>query len=396
MNFLLGFIQHGLIDLPWWGYVVFTLIMTHITILMVTIFLHRCQAHRALELHPALSHFFRFWCWLTTGMVTKEWAAIHRKHHAFADKEGDPHSPHVVGIKKVLRDGVGLYQAESRNPETMEKYGSGTPDDWMERNIYTKHSKLGVGIMLVINLVLFGPIGLSIWAIQMMWIPVSAAGVINGIGHWFGYRNFPNPDHARNIVPFGFLIGGEELHNNHHTFATSAKFSAKWYEFDLGWMWIRIFQALGLAKVKRVSPVLPKSKTPKLVIDLHTLEVIISNRYNLMTRYARVLKRDCKHELEKMQASVNEKINWKRVKHILAKDHDMLTVEEQSLLKVLAKHSILLQKVFALRADLTKVWQRSNLTKEELLVKLQNWCHKAEGSGIRNLQQYALRLRTSY
>lgn len=396
MSFLLGFVQHGLIDLPWWGYVVFTLIMTHITILMVTIFLHRCQAHRALELHPALSHFFRFWCWMTTGMVTKEWAAIHRKHHAFADKEGDPHSPHVVGIKKVLREGVGLYQAESRNPETMEKYGSGTPDDWMERHIYTKHSKLGVGIMLVIDLVLFGPIGLSIWAVQMMWIPVSAAGVINGIGHWFGYRNFPNPDHARNIVPFGFLIGGEELHNNHHTFATSAKFSYKWYEFDLGWMWIRIFQALGLAKVKRVSPVLPKSKTPKLVIDLHTLEIIISNRYNLMTRYARVLKRDCKHELARMQANINEKINWKRVKHILAKDDDMLTVEEQSLLKVLAKNSVLLQKVFALRADLTKVWQRSSLTKEELLVKLQNWCHKAEGSGIRNLQQYARRLRTSY
>jgi len=393
---VVNFLEYGLINLPWWGYVVFTLILTHITILAVTIFLHRHQAHRALELHPIISHFFRFWLWVTTGMVTREWAAVHRKHHAFADKVGDPHSPQVLGIKKVLLEGVELYRKECKNTKTIEKYGSGTPDDWIERNLYTKHSMLGIVIMLAINLVLFGPIGLTIWAIQMLWIPISAAGLINGIGHFWGYRNFPNPDMARNIMPWGILIGGEELHNNHHTFATSAKLSYKWYEFDLGWMWIRIFEICKLAKVKKTIPVLNRTKTPKLEPDYQTLEAIISNRYRLMMRYTRVLKNDCKQELAKLQLTLQDKISWRSLKQLLAKDHELLTQEEKSIMQKLIKQSLVLKKLFAYRADLGKLWERSNLTREELLSALQMWCKKAEASGIQKLQVFSLGLRASY
>ena len=247
-----SFLAHGLFNLPWWKYVIYTLAMTHITILAVTIYLHRNQAHRALELHPLISHFFRFWLWMTTGMITKEWTAVHRKHHAFSDKNGDPHSPNVFGIKKVLLEGVELYQEQCKDLVAMDKYGTGTPTDWIERNIYTKHNLFGVFLMFVINITLFGSIGLTIWAIQMLWIPINAAGIINGIGHYFGYRNFQCADNSRNILPIGVFIGGEELHNNHHTFGTSAKFSYKWYEFDLGWMWIRVLSACCLAKVKKV------------------------------------------------------------------------------------------------------------------------------------------------
>lgn len=241
----------GMFDPPWWGYVVFILVTTHITIASVTIFLHRHQAHRALDLHPVSSHFFRFWLWFTTGMKTKEWAAVHRKHHARVETEEDPHSPQVLGIRKVLFRGTELYKKEAANPETIRKFGEGTPDDWIEHTLYTPHVILGIGLMLAIDIVLFGPIGLTIWAVQMMWIPFFAAGVINGIGHYRGYRNFETPDESRNIVPWGILIGGEELHNNHHAFPTSARLSNKWYEFDISWLYIRILAALGLAKVKR-------------------------------------------------------------------------------------------------------------------------------------------------
>ncbi|RPI41117.1 MAG: acyl-CoA desaturase, partial [Betaproteobacteria bacterium] len=227
----------GILDLPWWGYVVVVLATTHVTIASVTIFLHRHQAHRALELHPVASHFFRFWLWLTTGMVTKEWAAIHRKHHAKCETAEDPHSPIIYGIRKVLLEGTELYRAESKNRETMERYGHGTPDDWLERNLYSKYSARGIVVLLVLNLVLFGPIGATMWAVQMLWIPFFAAGVINGLGHYWGYRNFQSADTSTNIVPWGILIGGEELHNNHHAYATSAKLSNKWYEFDIGWLY---------------------------------------------------------------------------------------------------------------------------------------------------------------
>ncbi len=395
MSFI-SFIEHGLIALPWWGYILYGFIVTHITILAITIFLHRHQAHRALELHPIISHFFRFWLWMTTGMVTKEWAAIHRKHHAFSDKEGDPHSPLVFGLKKVLSEGAELYQKESKNLETLKKYGYGTPNDWLENNVYSKHSKLGVSLMLIINVTLFGPLGLSIWAVQMMWTPINAAGIINGIGHFWGYRNFHNTDNSRNIIPWGILIGGEELHNNHHTFATSAKLSSKWYEFDLGWTWIKLFSYLGLAKIKKTIPVLSTTKTPKAMPDDQTLDAIVSNRYNLIVRYIKILKHDCKKELKTLKLNLRDSINWAKLKNILAKDHEHLTLEEKTILQKISEHSQILNKIVIMRADLTTLWQRSSLTKEELIVALQNWCKRAEASGIKKLQYFSVRLRACY
>ncbi len=393
MSFL-NWLGHGFFDMPWWGYVLVTLGLTHITILSVTIFLHRCQAHRALELHAIPSHFFRFWLWLTTGMVTKEWAAIHRKHHAFSDKAGDPHSPHVFGIKKVLREGVELYQEEAANLETIKKYGNGTPDDWLERNLYTKHHLIGIGIMLATNIALFGVIGITIWAVQMMWIPIFAAGVINGIGHWFGYRNFENSDQARNIFPWGILIGGEELHNNHHTFATSAKLSAKWFEFDLGWAWIKILAFFKLAKVKKTIPEIHTSKAPKLIPDLQTLEAIVANRYEIAVNFSRELKADCHRELQLLKTSVSSKLSWQKVRMILIKDKDLYTANEQSTIEQVCKQSSVLQKIISMREELTKLWARSNMTKEELVRSLQDWCQRAEASGIESLRNFALRLKT--
>ena len=277
----------GLFELPWWGYVVVALALTHVTIVSVTVFLHRHQAHRALELHALPSHFFRFWLWLTTGMVTREWVAIHRKHHAKCETVEDPHSPQTRGLRKVLWEGAELYRAEAKNVETLQRHGHGTPDDWLERKVY-RHSILGVAIMLVIDLVAFGPLGLTIWAVQMAWIPFWAAGVVNGVGHFWGYRNYDCEDASRNLLPWGILIGGEELHNNHHSFATSAKLSAKWYEFDIGWMYIRVLELLGLAKVRRTIP-RPTFGEAKPVPDLDTLQAIVNHRYDVMTRYARSL-----------------------------------------------------------------------------------------------------------
>jgi stearoyl-CoA desaturase (Delta-9 desaturase) len=230
--------------------IIFTLIATHITIVCVTVFLHRGQAHRGLIFHPILSHFMRFWLWLTTGMVTKQWVAIHRKHHRFSDQEGDPHTPHVYGIWTVLFKGAALYHQASKDPQMVATYGQGTPDDWIERKLYSAHSRLGIALMLVIDLVLFGPIGFIVWGIQMIWIPFWAAGVINGVGHWFGYRNGSTKDQSRNISPWGIIIGGEELHNNHHLDPASPKLSRRWFEFDIGWFWIQVFKSLGLVKLK--------------------------------------------------------------------------------------------------------------------------------------------------
>src|ERR1700704_2749634 len=287
----------GLLDLPWWGYVVAALALTHVTIAGVTIYLHRCQAHRALELHPVVSHFFRFWLWLTTGMVTKNWAAIHRKHHARCETEEDPHSPQVVGIEKVLWEGAELYRKEARNAETMDKYGRGTPDDWIERHLYTKHDRIGIGSLVVLNFVLFGFAGVAIWAVQMLWIPLFAAGVINGIGHYWGYRIFQPEDASTNIVPWGILIGGEELHNNHHAYASSARFSNRWYEFDIGWFYIRALEILGLAQVKKVAPTL-KLDTAKTRCDLATVQAVITHRYDVLAKYAKSLRHTCAEEIQ--------------------------------------------------------------------------------------------------
>jgi stearoyl-CoA desaturase (delta-9 desaturase) len=393
LNFL-----NGMIDLPWWGYLVVGLIFTHITIAAVTIFLHRSQAHRGLDLHPIPAHFFRFWLWLTTGMVTKEWVAIHRKHHAKCETEDDPHSPVVYGIKKVLTEGAELYRTESKNSETMVKYGHGTPDDWMERNVYSAYSWQGVGLMLVINVMLFGPIGATIWAAQMAWIPFHAAGIINGIGHFWGYRHFTVNDTSTNITPIAFWIGGEELHNNHHAFPTSARFSMRWYEFDLGWAYIRIMETLGLATVKKVAP-RPRFDVNKVVCDLETVQAVIAHRYEITTRYARTLKATCKSEIKRLQAEgatfdgVRSGHAWKSFKVWLQTDSALLSEKHHAVVEATLSHSRVLETVYSFKKDLMAVWERSTLSKEELVAKLEDWCKRADASGIVPLQDFSKRLR---
>ncbi|MGG7054826.1 DesA family fatty acid desaturase [Nitrosomonas sp. ANs5] len=383
----------GLIDLPWWGYIVTALIFTHITIAGITIFLHRHQAHRALDLHPIPSHFFRFWLWLTTGMVTKEWAAVHRKHHAKCESVDDPHSPQIFGIKKVLAEGAELYKIESKNKETLERYGHGTPDDWMERNVYTKHSVAGIVSMLVINVLLFGPIGLTIWAVQMMWTPVMAAGVINGIGHFWGYRNFRSEDASRNIVPWGILIGGEELHNNHHAYPTSARLSNKWFEFDIGWMYIRILEIMGLAKVKKVAPKLQLNKS-KTECDLETLQAVISHRYEVLAKYTQSMKVAFSKELTHLQGVAAEHgVDGSTLKNWVLADAKTLKEEERTKLTQVLSHAQMLDKLYHMREELSMIWERSAATKDELLKQLEDWCRRAEESGIDFLENFSRRLR---
>ncbi|MEJ2173539.1 MAG: fatty acid desaturase [bacterium] len=383
----------GVFDLPWWGYVLAALGLTHVTIASVTIFLHRCQAHRALDLHPIASHFFRLWLWLTTGMVTKEWAAIHRKHHAKCETAEDPHSPQIVGINRVLWGGVFLYVKESQNAETMERYGHGTPEDWLERNIYARFQVLGITLMGVADLMLFGIVpGLLILLTQIVWIPFWAAGVINGIGHYFGYRNYDCADVSKNIVPWGILIGGEELHNNHHAFAASAKLSTKWYEFDIGWLYIRILSALGLAKVKKVAPT-PRFAAPKPTADAQMLQAVITNRYDVLSRYAKSLKRIYAHEVERLGHWSSEAQTLKRFRGAMLRMQQLSETERARLGDALKK-SRMLATALAMRQELVSLWERSNASKEQLVRQLQDWCHRAEASGIPSLVDFSRRLRS--
>jgi stearoyl-CoA desaturase (delta-9 desaturase) len=391
---VLQFMATGITDLSAWQVFLYTMVVTHITIASVTIYLHRHQAHRALELHAIPSHFFRFWLWLTTGQVTKEWAAIHRKHHAKCDTEEDPHSHVTRGIKKVFWEGAELYRAESKNMETMAKYGHGTPTDWIERNLYTKYSWLGVVSLFVINFILFGVIGISVWAVQMMWIPITAAGIINGIGHYWGYRNYDCADAATNIIPFGILIGGEELHNNHHTYATSAKLSSKWYEIDIGWAYIRALEMLGLAKVKKLAPE-PKFAPGKIEADFETLQSVIANRYDVMAKYAKSIKHAWKEELEHLKHKAElEKRFLKSSRKLMQREPGKLADAHHEQLSELFQHSKALETMHHMRVELGAIWERSHFTREQLLQKLQDWCTRAEASGIKSLQDFSLRLRS--
>jgi len=394
MDTMLDFLSNGLSGATAWQIVAYTLVVTHVTIAAVTIYLHRCQAHRALDLHAIPSHFFRFWLWMTSGMVTKEWAAIHRKHHAKCETEEDPHSPVTRGIKKVLLEGSELYRTEAKNLETLEKYGHGTPSDWIERNLYTKYSALGISLMLIVNVMLFGVIGVSVWAVQMIWIPITAAGIINGIGHYWGYRNYDCNDAATNIIPFGILIGGEELHNNHHTFGTSAKLSSKWYEFDIGWMYIRILETMGLAKVKKVAPA-PKFDHQKLTADIETLQSVIANRYDVMAKYAKSLKHAWHDELEHLKEKAQFESRFlKSSKKLLKRDPAKLEAPQKQQLTELFVHSKVLQTMHEMRVELAAIWERSHFTSDQLLQQLQDWCTRAEASGIRALQEFSMRLRS--
>ncbi|SAK74269.1 transmembrane fatty acid desaturase [Caballeronia fortuita] len=394
LNSSLEFLANGLLDFSWWQILLFTLAMTHVTIAGVTIYLHRCQAHRALDLHPVASHFFRFWLWMTTGMLTGQWAAIHRKHHAKCETEEDPHSPQTRGIWKVLLEGAELYRSEAKNEETMRKFSHGTPNDWMERNVYTRYPILGISVMMVIDVALFGIVGLSVWAVQMIWIPFWAAGVVNGLAHWWGYRNFNSSDASTNIFPLGILIGGEELHNNHHTFATSAKLSSKWYEFDIGWLYIRMMSMVGLATVKKVAPT-PKLAASKAVVDQDTLQAVLANRYEVMARYGKALKHAYAQELAKLkEAGAREKYQLMRgARKWFHKEEDGLNEPQLKQLPELTSDNQKLRTFIELRKDLSAMWDRSNASREQLVTQLQDWCHRAEESGIKALQDFALRLR---
>jgi stearoyl-CoA desaturase (delta-9 desaturase) len=383
----------GYLNLSFWGYVIATLILTQITIASVTLYLHRYQTHRALTLHPVISHFFRLWLWLTTGMVTADWVAIHRKHHATTDVEGDPHSPVVLGIKKVFWEGAELYRKARKDRDLVAKYSHGTPTDWIERKIYARHSSRGVVLMLFMDLFLFGIPGISIWAIQMMWIPIFAAGVVNGIGHYWGYRNYECRDAATNIIPWGFWIGGEELHNNHHTFASSAKFSVKWWEFDIGWMYIRILSFFGLAKVKKLPPKLAMDEG-KLNVDLDTVKAVISNRFQVMSNYYKsVIRPIVKQEKDKSGDNKEIKKLFAHAGRLLRREDSLLTSNAKARLSRLLESREQLRLAYAYKQSLQNIWLKTAASQKELIEALQQWCRHAEESGLDVLRQFAQQLK---
>ncbi|MDO8440849.1 MAG: fatty acid desaturase [Polaromonas sp.] len=390
----LDWLANGLVAASWWQIVLYTLVTTHITIASVTIYLHRHQAHRAMDLHAIPSHFFRLWLWLGTGQVTKEWVSVHRKHHAKCETAEDPHSPQTRGIETVFWKGAELYRAETKNKETLVKYGHGTPDDWLERNVYTRYSWQGVGLMMVIDLALFGAAGLAVWAVQMAWIPITAAGIINGIGHYWGYRNFEAPDASTNVSPWGIMIGGEELHNNHHTYPTSAKFSVKPYEFDIGWGYIRALEKLGLATVKKVPPKLQLGSIQP-VADEKTLEALIAHRYEMMAGFARELRRAGKAEIEALKARKADFSVLQAANRWLHRDDDLvpLAVKPQ-LAQARAEHPVL-DKMVTMREELRQMWLSRSASREQLATDLQAWCRRAEESGIAALQEFSMKLRAA-
>jgi stearoyl-CoA desaturase (Delta-9 desaturase) len=396
---LVDWLAHGLLRASPWQVLVTTLVMTHITIVAITVFLHRSQAHRSLDLHPIPAHFFRFWLWMSSGMVTKEWVAIHRKHHAKCETKDDPHSPVAHGIKTVLLQGSELYRAEAKVQETLKKFGHNTPDDWLERHVYTGQSKLGVSLMLVIDVILFGALGLTVWAVQMLWSPVHAAGIINGLGHWWGYRNFEAPDASTNISPWGIWIGGEELHNNHHTFPTSAKLSVKPFEFDIGWGYIRALEMVGLAKVRKTAPQM-KLGAVRPVADSQTLEALIANRYEVMAQYAANLRKACAEELDRLKqqgAQNTERWNEMRLaQRWLHRDDQKIPADVKAQVAKACDQSPALTKLVTMREELRQLWTRTNVSGEQLVVDLQGWCQRAESSGIAALQDFARTLRSAH
>ena len=384
--------MYGLLDLSLGGYIVATLILTHITIAGVTIYLHRSQSHRALDLHPAVAHFFRFWLWLTTGMVTRQWVAVHRKHHARCETREDPHSPKVYGIRKVLLEGAELYREAARDPAVVAKFGHGTPDDGIERNVYSRYPLLGITLMFLIDLVLFGVPGITVWAVQMIWIPLFAAGVINGLGHWWGYRNYETEDASTNIVPWAILIGGEELHNNHHSYASSAKLSSRWWELDIGWLYVRALQAVGLARVKKVPP-RPVMVPAKARVDGDTLAAVIANRLQVMAHYARhVVGAVYREEIAKAHGAYRTML--RHAKRLLVREESLLSEDSRHRLETVLQTNKTLETVYEFRRKLQAIWKQRTASQEALLAALQDWCRQAEATGIRALQDFSRTLRS--
>ncbi|MGB5339723.1 MAG: fatty acid desaturase [Gammaproteobacteria bacterium] len=381
----------GLTQLTPGALVLVGLVVTQITILGVTIYLHRHQAHRALELHPVVSHFFRGWLWLTTGMVTREWVAVHRKHHARCETPDDPHSPQVLGIGTVLWHGAELYKREADRAETLDDYGHCTPNDWLERTVYSRYPGAGIGLLMLVNLILFGAPGLVLWAVQMVWIPFWAAGVINGLGHWWGYRNYETQDASRNISPLGFFIGGEELHSNHHAFPASARFASKWWEFDIGWIWIRLLSLLGLARVKKLAP-RPLIVPCKDVIDMDTVRAVVLNRMHVMADYARNVIRPVLRA-ERAEADTARKNLLRQARCLLTRETSLFDASARRRLDQILEQYSNLRIVYQYRQQLKSVWARRAASHECLLQALQQWCKEAEATGIVALEDFAVRLR---
>ena len=382
---------NGLISLPWWGYIIVALILTHITIAAVTLYLHRCQAHCALDLHPIVSHFFRFWLWLTTGMVTKEWVAIHRKHHAKTETEEDPHSPHTRGIAKVFWQGAELYQEEAKNLETLENYGHGTPNDWLERNLYQHNNFIGLSICFALNVLIFGVLGITIWAIQMIWIPLHAAGIINGVGHYWGYRNFETDDGSTNITFLGIIIGGEELHNNHHAYPSSAKFSSKWWELDIGWLYIKLLCVFGLATVRRKAPQ-PTFVLNKEIIDLETAKAMVTSQLHVMADYAQKVTLPTFHaELPHFDGRYKKLVTQMRTA-LVREDSRMKPLHREHLQELL-QNSEALHTVYEMRRKLQDLWNETHASHERMIQAIIDWCKEAEATGIKVLEEFAQSLR---
>jgi stearoyl-CoA desaturase (Delta-9 desaturase) len=382
---------YGVLNLSFWGYVIVTVLMVQITMMAVTLYLHRDQAHRAINLHPVLRHFFRFWIWCTSGMLTREWVAVHRKHHAYCETPDDPHSPQIYGLKKVLLEGAELYRVEKDRPETLEKFGRGAPDDWLEKNIYLRYPWGGILLTFVIDLVLFGVPGITIFAVQMISMPLFAAGVINGLGHHSGYRNFECDDAATNLLPWGVLVGGEELHNNHHAFPTSAKFSVRGWEFDIGWLYICVFRALKLAKVNKVAPRPMLKPSPRQSVDIENLRAIIVNRMHVLRDYTKQVTLPV---LRRERAAAAGDAAWRKAKKLLVRQPKLLDERARHSLSQLLSDNATLQTVHEFREKLRILWSGANVSNERLLQQLKDWCAEAEASGISVLEDFAARLRS--
>lgn len=385
--------EFGLISLPWWGYVAVTLGFTHFTIIAVTIYLHRCQAHRAVELHPVVSHAFRLWLWLTTGMNTREWTAVHRKHHAEVESPEDPHSPVTHGIKKVLWQGAELYRESAKQVDLVAQYGYGCPDDWLETRVYGPFGSYGVILMFLIDIALFGPVGLTVAAVQMLWIPFFAAGVINGVGHWRGYRNFDTADSSTNIFPWGLLIGGEELHNNHHAFGSSAKFSVKPWEFDVGWTYIRVLETVGMAAVKKRAPERPLQVACKADADQETLRAVVGNRLHVMADYGRVVLQRV-HREEVRNAVSHQRAILKSLASLLTKAEHRFSEGDHRTMQEALRLSESLATVYIFRERLQKLYDQRHESRDRLLEQLRDWCRQAEGSGIAALRDFSLLIKS--
>lgn len=382
----------GLLGLSAWGYVVASLLMVQVTVFAVTLYLHRDAAHRAVDLHPAIRHFCRFWLWMTTGIATREWVAIHRKHHARCETPDDPHSPQVEGLKKVLLEGAELYRAEARNQETLRKYGRGTPDDWLERRVYgAAHNYLGIVLMVVLFLLLFGVPGIIMIAVQLASQPLLAAGIVNGVGHYAGYRNFESADASRNVTPWGLLLGGEELHNNHHAFPSSARFSIRGWELDIGWGMLRVLSALGLARVRRTAPepvLLPARQSP----DLETVRAIVVARMHVMRDYARLVTVPVlRTEFATLRARIPERAG--RLRRLLVRETALLDAAARRRLGEVLENSQALATVHEFRERLKTIWSGAATSNENLIAQFRDWCAEAEASGVRSLQEFAASLR---